>query len=179
MDKVDLSQLPDDGSQQKEVFALAGLAIYQAQVWERSMINIYLIVKSSGKSYATLDDWDQDENSLSRKTAGQLLRIIKDEKLAPQKTLEIFAEALDKRNNLAHSFFFEQSEHFMLEAGRKIMADELCSMSDLFSLSNELAQSLTTPLSDAMGLLPSDITREGDRLVDRARVAIQINQYGD
>lgn len=132
------------------------------------MVNLYLIIKSSGRLYESIQDWDRDDSILSRKTAGQLLQDLKNKKLAPQKTLDFFTVALKKRNNLAHRFFFDNAAHFMIEAGMKEMADELCTMTETFEQADKLTKSIIDPLSDAMGVLPSDIEEERKRLIDEA-----------
>lgn len=168
MDKVNISEIPDDGSRQKELYALAGLALYSAQVWERGMINLHLIIKSSGNVYASTIDWDKDDTSLSRRTAGQLLNNIKTKKLAPQHTVDFFEETLTLRNNLAHSYFYARAAHFMLEEGMQVMADELCEMIDRFERADALTRNIITPLNDAMGIAPSDFLKEADLLIARA-----------
>ena len=161
-----IQDLPDDGSQQKEVYAAAGLALYTAQVWERGMLNLALIMRRAKEDLPTVDDWDKSEDALSSLTAGGLRRTIEKEGLAPTKTLKLWKKALDTRNALAHGFFYKHAAAFMVPEGRQLMLDELEDKIKQFELADEKTRDAIARTTKLWGITEEDIETEGQRLVE-------------
>lgn len=160
-----MQDLPDDGSQQKEVYAVAGLALYQAQVWERGMVNLALIMRLAKKKFQTLDDWDKSEDELSSLTAGRLRRTIEEEGLAPTNTLKLWQKTLKSRNALVHGFFYEYAVSFMTPEGRQIMVDELASMIQQFESADQQTKDVIERTIGRWGITKDDIASIGSQLI--------------
>lgn len=160
-----VQDLPDDGSRQKEVYAAAGLALFHAQVWERGMINLALIMRRDGGKIATPEEWDKHEDKLSSLTAGSLRNLIEKEKLAPLDTLELWQKALSSRNYLVHRFFYTHSIAAMTTAGLQIMLDELAEMIQRFQIADEMTGSVVEQVTARWGITEDSIHEMQKQLV--------------
>ncbi|MBI9001282.1 hypothetical protein M0E87_09230 [Corynebacterium sp. CCM 9185] len=167
-----IEDLPDDGSRQKEVYAAAGLALYKGQVWERGMINLVLIMNLAKGKIADVEDWDRREVDLSSLTAGRLRKLIEKEGLAPIDTLEMWGEARDFRNYLAHRFFYENAVSFMTDEGSQAMLDELDKMIRFFEAADRKTRSVVEDTSRKLGITHEVIKEMGEQLVEEYKESI-------
>lgn len=142
----------------KEVYAQFGLAIYLAQVLEHGIGNalVYssLIPSNVGKVRSALEWHEKFDQFLGlhfEKTLGRMISTLKAEIATTSNLESLLSEALRKRNWLAHHYFRERSDDFMNEAGRTKMIAELEEAQTLFSLADEVLETITKPLREKYG----------------------------
>lgn len=127
-----ITELPEaENSEAKEVFAFFGLASYHAQVCEKGLVNMAVILQARG-SKLTTDLWDGLFGQFDPRTFGQLLHEIKKKLTINEEDEALLREALKKRNWIAHQFFADFSIDFTLESGRRKMIEELKAVTTLF-----------------------------------------------
>ena len=96
-----------DSYDEKEVYAFYGLTMYAAQCLEKGLVHLAFSYLLSEKEILTRDEWDNLFADVNKKTFGRLLNIISKTLSAPQSVFDDLKEALNKRNWLAHDYFFE------------------------------------------------------------------------
>lgn len=166
--------MPDsaEGIEDREIFALAGAALYQAQCLEHEIINSlglaailpYWTTRKWPKSraeYQTHVDKIWDENYEC--TLGQLLSSLRQSGIAIPTTLEaLLRDSLERRNRLVHRYFRERAYDWFTSDGRSSMAAELKSMEELFSAADRALQEVTSKMSRIMGITEEKIKAIAD-----------------
>ena len=114
-----------DGTDSKEVFAFYGLAMYNAQVFEKGILNLIVAAKISDSVPVTGADVDEFFQQLDRKTLGHLLHVVRTHVPFSEDIEDRIAHALVRRNDLAHQYFWRRAAEFMTDEGRLIMLTEL------------------------------------------------------
>jgi hypothetical protein len=114
-----------DGADPQEILTLAGMALYQAQLFEVSVSNLAVGLYASRKSDVTRSDIVDMFDSLERDTLGRMLKEIRKHVIMDNAADEQLVNLLAKRNYLVHGFFRAHDADFTDLRGRKIMADEL------------------------------------------------------
>jgi len=109
----------------KTVYAHAGLALYLSQCFEKGIENFLMLNSRVTGQCITLEQLDAFEESIEKRTLGRLLRDLKEHVDLKEGGADTLAEALQRRNFLAHRFFKERAEEFFSEAGRDRMVSEL------------------------------------------------------
>jgi hypothetical protein len=131
--------IKDEDEHVKEVYAYYGLAMYHAQCLERSLC-ILLAANTTNPRKMTRNDYDKILESFFKKTLGGLLKKLNEVVNIPNNFEDNLIKALDKRNWLAHNYFWERAGHFMTSKGRDFMIQELSETSNLFeSIDNEIS----------------------------------------
>jgi len=147
-----MSDLPDDGTQQKEVFARYGAAVYFAQVLEHGLVNL-LIVAKQATGQSTPSSIDDDFEKLFRLTMGALLKQTEKARLTVADT-ELWNDALKRRNRLAHHYFRDHAENFMSPEGRDLMLEDADAARLLFVEADEAATRVMFSIGEAWGMTP-------------------------
>jgi hypothetical protein len=158
---------PDD-FEAKEVFAFFGLASYHAQVCEKGLVNMAVILQARG-THLTPEVWDGLFGQFDSRTFGQLLREIG--KIFPLTAAdeELLSTALKKRNWIAHQFFADYSVDFTFESGRRKMIEELRSATALFMQADICASRLYEAEQHALGLSDTVVLRLIDKQKEEYR----------
>lgn len=184
MDSDWVTQPLDLGSQEaREVYALAGLALYNAQCLEHQIINILMVVaeiktltkirkqpaphtKEVAKYQSYIDDlWDET----FRKTLGVLIKSLRETGVTLPPEIEgDLHRCHDERNRLVHRYFRERAAPFQTSAGRRAMAEELTGMLDLFAKTDRALEELTKPFQEALGVTDCRADRCVTQLEDAA-----------
>lgn len=120
-----MCDLESHSEQIKEVYAQFGLAMYQAQCVERQLAILLATAYGPGPKRMTRSQYDDLLASLFRKTFGGLFQTLRKTVDIPEDFETTLSKALDKRNWLAHHYFWERAGHFMTEPGRRVMIGEL------------------------------------------------------
>ncbi len=124
----------DESDQIKEVYAHYGLAMYVAQCVEQSLIQMLIFhdffpkniqEKTYLDSKKWVEEFDKFDDIVSSKTMGRVLGLVRGLDILSEQETEKLKVALKKRNWLAHSYFSERAQHFMLPEGMKEMISEL------------------------------------------------------
>jgi hypothetical protein len=164
-----------EGIENREVYALAGAALYQAQCLEHEIVNSlglaailpYWTTKRRSKSRAEYEahvDRIWDENY--ERTLGQLLRSLRQSGFAIPTTLDsLLRESLEKRNYLVHSYFRERAKDWFTPEGRRSMAAELKSMQELFRKADHALHDVTSKMYSAIGVTEEKVTAIADLML--------------
>jgi hypothetical protein len=152
----------------KEVYAFFGLASYNAQVLERSLVNFAAVLKTANTPGITREMVDDLYDALEPKTFGQLLRVARTTgALLPELEAEL-ERALAERNQLTHHFFWDHAEDFMSNPGRRTMIDRLRPLIELFSSVDKQLESITLDAMRRNGITENVLDKEYAELLQRA-----------
>ncbi len=166
------SSLPDwvteatdvEDHEAREIYALAGLALYLAQVLEHGIVNCLVGVEMlganrSGAAQRLEREIDQLWEDNFRLTLGKLVhRINSNVECADDLRINL-EKSIEARNCLAHRFFREHAADFLTPEGRRLMADELKAMRDLFSSSDRQLDPIAYRLWKIVGITPELVER--------------------
>ncbi|MGY1522126.1 hypothetical protein [Luteimonas sp. A482] len=144
----------------KEVYAFAGLALYQANLLESSLINLTTVLQLEQVSAITRKVFDSVYEGLESKTLGQLLRAARGLTELPANIDSVLASALAKRNFLAHHFFRHHAGTIIHDLGRTEMIEELRGMIALFEEADALVTPVYLALWSKFGVDESAMARE-------------------
>ena len=117
--------LDDESYQTREVFAHFGLAMYIAQGLERTLGIALATVYGPGSQKITRSQYDDLLESNFRKTLGRLITHIRETVELSEELERMLSEALEKRNWLAHNYFWDRAKTFMSKEGQHAMIEEL------------------------------------------------------
>jgi len=123
----------------KTVYAQFGLALYLTQVLEHGLVNALVFIDllpSRAGNPVPRKQWEAEFDSFLERnfetTLGKMIRSLKAVSQIPGDLESTLADALTKRNFLAHHFFRERSDEFMSQEGREKMIAELQDAQALF-----------------------------------------------
>lgn len=109
----------------REVYARYGLAMYQAQCVERQLAILLATEYGPGPRKITRSQYDELLQSHFDRTLGALVRELGKSISLPTDFEKMLCIALEKRNWLAHRYFWERAGHFVSSKGRDRMIEEL------------------------------------------------------
>lgn len=143
----------------RDIYAHFGLSIYLAQCLEHGIANALAIADliprsvrerpSREKWYAAFDDF---MGSKFQATLGRLTGELREIAPISPELETVLADALRKRNWLAHHYFRERAEAFVTKTGRTAMAQELQEAQELFLRADKLLYDELRPLRNRFGL---------------------------
>ncbi|MFG0381994.1 hypothetical protein ACF8C6_13715 [Pseudomonas sp. zbq_18] len=144
---------PDpDYEDPKEVYAFFGLAMYCANLFEASLINLTAAIHIDEAEVKTREEFDDTFIRMESKTLGQLLKSARSKASIPEFVDPLLTSALEKRNHLAHNFFRENAEKILHPQGRCLIIDELHSMIELFKETDKLITPIYLSLWEKHGV---------------------------
>jgi hypothetical protein len=144
----------------KEVYAFFGLAMYNANLVEASLINLAVALNLNKTKVITQDVFEATFGEMEAKTLGQLLKATRKLAAIPSELEPVLEETLNKRNFLTHSFFRVNAEEIIHEAGKRAMIEELRSMIGLFIRADALLTPVYMSLWEKYGLTEEFIQSE-------------------
>ncbi len=97
----------DDEETRKELFAWYGAAMYAAQLFEVELVILLLALKRLREPDTQPQEYDRLDILLSRKTLGALLKELEKHCQIAQEFKDMLIGYLDRRNYLAHEFFYK------------------------------------------------------------------------
>ena len=159
-----------DGKQIKEVYAVYGLAMYQAQCLERQIA--ISLASVFGPQNITPGQYDLLLADNFDKTMGQLLHELFKKSGADDRVSRLKAglmQAKDSRNLLAHRYFWERASQFLSPTGRDAMLNELEGFIELFEGVDADLTEATLEWATRHGIMESDVQKIFDELLARAR----------
>ena len=125
-----LSQLPPEAAQRREVFALFGLAMYHAQCVERQIGILLATTLNPAFFRSTSEERERFFDNEFTKTLGRMLATVRSRvTLSPTFESELEA-ALERRNWLAHDYFWLRAHDVLSTKGRDKMIEELKEAAD-------------------------------------------------
>jgi hypothetical protein len=159
---------PEDSEsvETRELYALAGLALYSAQCLEHEVVNSLGLLailpywttkrpKSRAEYKAHVEQiWSENYE----RTFGQLLKGLQQSGIAIPAALDSLLRAsLEKRNQLVHRYFRERAKHWFNPEGRSSMAVELKAMDELFRETDRALHDVSATGWSIMGLTEAKI----------------------
>lgn len=147
----------------KEVFANFGSAYYHSEVLHKGLCNVYVLMTFEKITDITRLRIEEKFVRAFSLTLGQIIEETKN--LLPNELQNRLKVALNKRNYLAHQFWFERSHLMYNEEGLLEMRQELLELSYLFSqLDEDITESLK-PKREAFGIADEIIEKSLSRLL--------------
>jgi len=113
----------------------------------------------------TRSQFDTVFERFDQKTFGQLMKDARAKIQIPVATETLLAEALAKRNWLAHGFFADHAAAFMTEHGRVQMMDELRGLVRLFQRADGEVGGLYKPILQRRGVTEEAVPRIAAEMV--------------
>ena len=114
----------------KEVYARFGLAYYHSECLYREICIINVMLSYRDKNVITRARTEEKMSNSFSETIGQLSSKVKD--LLPEEFHHQLDEAVEKRNFLAHHFWYDRAHLMSSSSGLLKMLDELDEYSSLF-----------------------------------------------
>jgi len=154
----------------KETYAFYGLAVYIAQVLERSAINLAFAISLPEVNLATRELAEELNRKFEKKTLGNLLHFCRDfADIDGDLEAKLF-DALATRNRLVHSYFWERAEDFLSQTGQLQMKEELQVIIGQLEQADELLEGLYFPLLEKYGITEEYVQQGLDSMVERAAI---------
>lgn len=154
---------------EKEVYAFYGLASYKAQVAERGLIQLALLLRLQNVAGANRATYDREYEAVARLTFGQILKWLTTNQTLGDDMRTLLQRALQIRNHLTHHFFWDYAEEWFTEEGRLLMIGKLREAIRLFSDVDEMVGRIVDEAGDKLGIGSDTIGQMVEHLLDEAR----------
>ena len=128
-----MEELDANAQQCHEVFARYGVAMYHAQCVEKSLAILVSAVFNKEFLPSDLDRRDEILDEVFSKTIGKLLTRMRKQVSVPPNLENTLHGARQKRNWLAHEYFWERAGELQTRRGRDKLIHELTEVSGFFS----------------------------------------------
>jgi hypothetical protein len=153
-------------SQNREMFARFGLAIYHLQCVERSLA-MWIAFSNTRNRHISGDQLDYEMSEEFQRTLGQIVLRLDDlpEKL-PAAIIDRLPTALKYRNHLVHDYWWEKAAYPLSEKGRLTVINEQQTYIDFFEELDRLLSAEYEPLVRERGI---DLGAALDRLLEKSR----------
>ena len=142
------------------MFAFYGLASFNAQCAEKALVNFAMGYKLVDDSALTQEQWLELYDRLNSNTFGRLLGQIKKRVNLPDTLLVHLDETLQKRNWLAHDFFYDYAIHMTDYDGRVQMISQLQSLITMFQIADRAIEKLSSIVWQQFGIDEAWIQKE-------------------
>ncbi|MEP7287327.1 MAG: hypothetical protein ABI947_16345 [Chloroflexota bacterium] len=147
----------------KEVYAAFGLAYYHSEVLYRGLCVIYSMMTFENKEDITQPRVEEKLNDIYSLTLGQAKQKVSH--LLPTDLQQQLEVALEKRNYLAHHFWFEQCHLMFSEQDLLGLYRELHNLSEMFSSLDESLTEYFKPKFEAFGVNDELVQDSMDKLM--------------
>lgn len=137
----------------KEVYALFGLAYYFSECLHRELCHILTYSTFESKTHITAPRVEEKLSFAYSLTLGQLKDKLKN--LLPKHLYSELDPVLEKRNYLAHHFWFERVHLMYSDVGLEELINELLTLQDLFERTDLALSEYSKPLYEKFGLSKS------------------------
>lgn len=154
---------------EKEVYAFYGLASYNAQVAERGLMQLALLLRLKRTPNVTRLTYDQEYKTVAKQSFGQILtELTKDQTLTNELRM-LLQKALGVRNHLTHHFFWDFAQEWFSQEGRRLMIEKLREATALFSDVRDKVTIVVDELGKSLGIEPGKVSEMYERLLDESR----------
>jgi hypothetical protein len=160
--------VPEDGDE-KEVYAFYGLASYNAQVAERGLMQLALLLRLQRIPNATRANYGQEYEALARLSFGQILTELTVDETLPDDVRTLLQKALVLRNYLTHHFFWDFAEAWFFPQGRLLMIQKLREATALFCEVGDTVKHVVDDLLKSLGVGHDIVLEMFERLLIEAR----------
>lgn len=159
---------PEIGDE-KEVYAFYGLASYNAQVAERGLMQLALLLRLQRIPNATRATYDQEYEALARRSFGQILTELAEDPTLANDLRALLQKTLRLRNHLTHHFFWDFAEEWFSQQGRLLMIQKLREATALFSEVGDKVGHVVDDLGKNLGIGHDTVLRMYERLLNESR----------
>ena len=164
----DNSQAP----QIMEVYAKFGLAMYQAQCLERELAIALATVYGARANRIARAELDRLFESNFHQTLGQLINRMRKTVDVPKDVQLALGQALERRNWLAHHYFWDRAGQFVTAKGRNSMIRELLDIANLLNRTDEQLTDIDRAWATARGITEEMRQRALENLIGGAEDGI-------
>jgi hypothetical protein len=162
-----MEKLDENAQQRRETFARYGLAMYQAQCVEKSLAILVSSVFNKEFLLSSPDRRGEIQNEVFAKTIGRLLTRMRKQISVPPTLDRTLEEAWQKRNWLAHDYFWHRAGETSTTRGRNKMIDELTELSDFFSKVDAYLVSIYEKWNNKIGLSQTTLEAITNKLIKK------------
>ena len=124
--------LDPESYRMREVYAYYGLTMYHIQCLERTLAILGATVYNSNADHITREQFDVILETNFKKTLGNLISNIKKSVDLPEDFEKKLADALEKRNFIAHNYFWKRAMKLSHTRGQEEILAELGQLSTYF-----------------------------------------------
>jgi hypothetical protein len=154
----------------REIFAFFGLTMYHIQCLERTLAMLSATVYNTNADHITREQFDAILESNFKKTLGQLISQIKKSVDLPDDFEKKLVNALEKRNFIAHHYFWKRKMKFSHTRGQEEMLAELTQLSTYFENMDRELTLVQRKWSNAKGVTDDAIYKVmGDMLLSEIK----------
>ena len=139
--------------------------MFQAQGLERQLAIILATKYRPGPNRITRTEFDKILRGLFLRTLGWLVEEIGKVAQLNEDEKERLQKALNKRNWLAHHYFWERALDFQSESGRALMMEELQEAAELFQALDELITNRTLKWAEEVGVTRQELDKTLEQLM--------------
>ncbi len=140
----------------KEVYARFGLAYYLAEALHRGLCNLYCLSQIPASGPVIRPRVEEHLLTAFETTLGQLLMQL--QPVLPDALIPQLKRAVQRRNFLAHHFWYERIHLMTTIGGIHGLLRELASDTELFSEMDAKVEKLTEPLKARLGISPDQFS---------------------
>lgn len=148
----------------RDVYTNFGVAVYFAQCFEKTLCNLLLFHRDVDQGDITLENVDEEERLIHKKTLGMLLQELKKKVTFNDSETNDLDTALEKRNFLLHHYFWERTVQTLSSNGRVQMLAELDELRSLFQRADLFAKTLVAAVRNAAGISQEMVAQELDQM---------------
>jgi hypothetical protein len=156
-------ELTPEADQIREVYAWYGVAMYYSQVVEQTLQFLLATVFGPGDDWLRRHGLDVLLDRYSRRTFGQLAKQLKAKSL-PDDLILAIGTSVEKRNWLAHNYFYDRSVEMLSFQGRSKMISELAEIRAQLRNLDERLMHVGAEWRHDHGVTEGAVKRELDRL---------------
>lgn len=160
-----MEELDENAQQRRETFARYGIAMYHAQCVEKSLAILVSSVFNKDFLPSNPDCREEIRDEVFSKTIGKLLTRMRKQIVVPANLDRKLDDAWQKRNWLAHEYFWARAGEIMTTRGRDKMIEELTGLSDFFSKVDAHLVSICKKWSKRVGVPQAVIDENFKRLI--------------
>ena len=160
---------PDkDPNHIKRVYEAYGLAMYQAQCLEKQLAMVYA-THSKPPRRITKEELEQKLTRNFEQTFGRLFGDMRRTVYLTSDFESRMQSAVDKRNWLAHDYFWDRAGHFPTDPGRETMIRELTELAEQFDTMDQQLDTVYRKWLERNGITKEHAQRALDEMIERAR----------
>jgi hypothetical protein len=160
-------KLDPESEQIREVYARYGLAMYQAQCLERQ-VAMLLSLLHADPTRTTRAEFNHLLDGLFEQTLGALVhQMVTPGRVASDLQTRLKA-ALDKRNWLAHNYFWERAGQFARSDRRDAMIEELQDLAAMFDALDSELVAICFELSRKAGVTDEIVAKHLEQIIANA-----------
>ncbi|MDO8805159.1 MAG: hypothetical protein Q7R35_12065 [Elusimicrobiota bacterium] len=149
----------------REVYAQYGLAMYQAQCFERGIAIVLASVYGIQPKDGTRSMYQKTLEGHFERTLGGLVKELGKAARLPLEFEANIKDALKKRNWLAHNYFWDRADSFFSSDGREKMLLELRETAYLFKKLDEYLAAISMAWGEKHGVTPQMIEKDMESLI--------------